>query len=78
MKAVGYTQSGPIDRADSLIDLELPLPIPGARVLRWRGAKFIGDWWRRRRGFDFDSICFFRHHIYRLGQLTSDQFSFTK
>ena len=29
MKAVGYFQSLPIDRAESLIDLELPAPIPG-------------------------------------------------
>ena len=34
MKAVGYTESGSIDRADALVDLELPLPEPGPRDLR--------------------------------------------
>lgn len=38
MKAVGYTQAGAIDRADALIDLELPIPEPGARDLRVKVA----------------------------------------
>ncbi|HRI64581.1 MAG TPA: zinc-binding alcohol dehydrogenase family protein [Polyangium sp.] len=34
MKAVGYTESGSIDRADALIDLDLPIPEPGPKDLR--------------------------------------------
>ena len=33
MRAVGFSQGGSIDRDDSLIDLELPDPIPGKRDL---------------------------------------------
>jgi zinc-binding alcohol dehydrogenase family protein len=33
MKAVGYTTPGPIDRADALVDLELPTPTPQGRDL---------------------------------------------
>ena len=33
MKAIGYHQAGAIDRADALIDLELPTPVPGPRDL---------------------------------------------
>lgn len=33
MKAVGYIESLPIDREDSLIDLDLPVPVPGPRDL---------------------------------------------
>ncbi|WP_213878334.1 zinc-binding alcohol dehydrogenase family protein [Pseudomonas sp. dw_358] len=33
MKAIAYTRNGPIDAADSLIDLELPTPVPGSRDL---------------------------------------------
>lgn len=29
MKAVGYVENGPIDRADALLDVELPDPVPG-------------------------------------------------
>jgi zinc-binding alcohol dehydrogenase family protein len=38
MKAVGYTQAGALDRADALIDLELPTPEPGPQDLRVRVA----------------------------------------
>jgi zinc-binding alcohol dehydrogenase family protein len=38
MKAVGYTQAGTIDRTDSLLDLELPVPEPGANDLRVKVA----------------------------------------
>lgn len=38
MKAVGYTQAGSIDRADALLDLELPIPEPGAHDLRVKVA----------------------------------------
>jgi zinc-binding alcohol dehydrogenase family protein len=33
MKAIGYTHPGAIDRADALIDIELPDPVPGPRDL---------------------------------------------
>ncbi|WP_297799411.1 zinc-binding alcohol dehydrogenase family protein [uncultured Brevundimonas sp.] len=33
MKAVGYRQSGSIDRPDALIDIDLPAPVPGPRDL---------------------------------------------
>ena len=33
MRAVGYTDPGPIDRPDSLVDFDLPEPIPGDRDL---------------------------------------------
>lgn len=33
MKAVGYKQAGPIDRSDSLIDIELPVPVASGRDL---------------------------------------------
>lgn len=33
MKAVGYFAPGPIDRAEALVDLELPAPTPGPRDL---------------------------------------------
>ncbi|MGF7148915.1 zinc-binding alcohol dehydrogenase family protein [Sphingomonas zeicaulis] len=33
MKAIGYHQPGTIDRADALIDLDLPAPVPGPRDL---------------------------------------------
>lgn len=33
MKAVGYRQAGPIDAADSLVDVALPVPTPGGRDL---------------------------------------------
>lgn len=33
MKAVGYLEAGTIERADALIDLELPMPSPGLRDL---------------------------------------------
>ena len=33
MKAVGYRQNLPIDHAESLLDLDLPEPVPGARDL---------------------------------------------
>lgn len=33
MKAVGYKQAGPIDRPDSLIDIELPVPVASGRDL---------------------------------------------
>jgi len=33
MKAVGYYQPLPIDNPESLQDLELPAPVPGARDL---------------------------------------------
>jgi zinc-binding alcohol dehydrogenase family protein len=33
MKAVGYYGPGPIDRPDSLVDIELPAPTPGPRDL---------------------------------------------
>ncbi len=33
MKAVGYLEAGTIERADALIDLELPMPSPGPRDL---------------------------------------------
>jgi zinc-binding alcohol dehydrogenase family protein len=33
MKAIGYRQPGSIDRADALIDLNLPDPVPGPRDL---------------------------------------------
>jgi NADPH2:quinone reductase len=33
MKAVGYYQSLPIDKAESLVDLELPKPVPSGRDL---------------------------------------------
>ncbi|PAU86883.1 NADPH:quinone reductase [Pseudomonas sp. WN033] len=33
MKAVGYLEAGAIERADALIDLELPMPSPGPRDL---------------------------------------------
>lgn len=36
MKAIGYTEAGSIDRADALIDLELPIPDPGPHDLRVR------------------------------------------
>jgi hypothetical protein len=38
MKAVGYLEAGGIEREDSLIDLELPVPEPGARDLRVKVA----------------------------------------
>lgn len=38
MKAIGYTEAGSIDRADALIDLELPVPDPGPHDLRVRVA----------------------------------------
>jgi zinc-binding alcohol dehydrogenase family protein len=34
MKAVGYRVAGPITAPDSLVDLELPTPVPGPRDLR--------------------------------------------
>ncbi|MBR1124841.1 zinc-binding alcohol dehydrogenase family protein [Bradyrhizobium lablabi] len=34
MKAVGYRVAGPVSADDSLVDLELPVPRPGARDLR--------------------------------------------
>lgn len=33
MKAVGYRANGPIDRADALLDLVVPAPVPGPRDL---------------------------------------------
>jgi zinc-binding alcohol dehydrogenase family protein len=33
MKAIGYHQAGAIDRADALLDLDIPAPVPGARDL---------------------------------------------
>lgn len=33
MKAVAYRQAGPIDRPDSLLDVELPTPVPAGRDL---------------------------------------------
>lgn len=33
MKAVGYRTNGPIDRADALLDLDMPEPAPGPRDL---------------------------------------------
>ena len=33
MKAVGYTQSLPIQEADSLIDIDLPIPVATGRDL---------------------------------------------
>ncbi len=33
MKAVAYRQAGPIDRPDSLFDVDLPTPVPGERDL---------------------------------------------
>jgi NADPH2:quinone reductase len=33
MKAVGYTAPGPIDRDDALVDVDLPVPAPGANDL---------------------------------------------
>lgn len=33
MKAVAYRQAGPIDRPDSLLDVDLPTPVPGERDL---------------------------------------------
>jgi len=33
MKAVGYKQAGPIDRPDSLVDIELPVPVASGRDL---------------------------------------------
>lgn len=33
MKAVAYRQAGPIDRSDSLLDVELPTPVPAGRDL---------------------------------------------
>lgn len=33
MKAVAYRQAGPIDRPDSLLDVDLPAPVPGERDL---------------------------------------------
>ena len=33
MKAVAYLQPGAIDRADALIDVELPRPVPSGRDL---------------------------------------------
>lgn len=33
MKAIGYKQNGPIDAAESLVDIELDDPVPGARDL---------------------------------------------
>lgn len=33
MRAVGYRNSGPIDAADSLVDIDLPRPAPGERDL---------------------------------------------
>lgn len=38
MRAIGYTQAGPIDRPDALLDLELPTPSPGPNDLRVRVA----------------------------------------
>jgi zinc-binding alcohol dehydrogenase family protein len=38
MKAVGYLEAGGIERQDALIDVELPVPEPGARDLRVRVA----------------------------------------
>ena len=34
MKAIGFHTPGPIDRRDSLVDLDLPIPEPGPRDLR--------------------------------------------
>jgi zinc-binding alcohol dehydrogenase family protein len=34
MKAIGYRTAGPVSAQDSLIDLELPAPVPGPRDLR--------------------------------------------
>lgn len=34
MKAIAYTEAGPIERANALLDLTLPIPNPGARDLR--------------------------------------------
>jgi len=33
MKAIGYKDAGPLDRADALVDIELDRPIPGTRDL---------------------------------------------
>src|SRR5687768_17770303 len=33
MRAIGYQETGPIDRADSLVDIELPKPEPRGRDL---------------------------------------------
>jgi len=33
MKAIGYFEAGALDRADALIDLELPMPAPGPQDL---------------------------------------------
>ena len=31
MKAVGYRANWPVDHAEALLDLELPVPVPGVR-----------------------------------------------
>ncbi|MBE7212476.1 MAG: zinc-binding alcohol dehydrogenase family protein [Gluconacetobacter diazotrophicus] len=33
MKAIGYRQAGPLDRADALVDIDLPDPVAGGRDL---------------------------------------------
>jgi zinc-binding alcohol dehydrogenase family protein len=38
MKAIAYTEAGSIDRANALLDVELPIPSPGARDLRVKVA----------------------------------------
>jgi zinc-binding alcohol dehydrogenase family protein len=38
MKAVGYLEAGSIDRPNALIDVDLPIPSPGARDLRVKVA----------------------------------------
>jgi zinc-binding alcohol dehydrogenase family protein len=40
MKAIGYWKAGVLDRADALLDLEVPLPEPGALDLRVKVAAF--------------------------------------
>ncbi len=46
MRAIAYRQPGPIDRADALIDVELPRPIrPG--VTPGRGSGYLGEPGRR-------------------------------
>jgi hypothetical protein len=47
MKAIGYWNAGSLDRADALVDLELPLPEPGALDLRVK-VTAVGARWHRK------------------------------
>lgn len=38
MKAVGYLEAGSVERADALVDIELPIPQPGSQDLRVKVA----------------------------------------